>query len=182
MEEQKSDYANLFSWKWLVLFILIGVCCLVYYIFFYGNNEVANNNYQPPLINTVPKTEPVKNDAPISTNIKNYMIQNMKVEILKEGTGVEAKSGDNVTVNYTGTLTDGTKFDSSLNPGRQPFEFTIDISSVISGWHLGVNGMKVGEKRKLTIPPDLAYGAGGRPPVIPPSATLIFDIELLKIN
>ncbi len=110
------------------------------------------------------------------------MIQNMKVEIVKVGSGQAAKSGDMVTVNYTGTLTDGTKFDSSLNPGRTPFPFTLGQNLVIQGWELGVLGMKVDEKRKLTIPPELAYGTDGRPPVIPPSATLIFEVELLKIS
>ena len=117
-----------------------------------------------------------------TVNKNKFKIQNMNVDILQEGTGEAAKNGDTVTVNYTGTLTDGTKFDSSLNPGRTPFEFTINVSSVIQGWHLGVTGMKVGEKRKLTIPPDLGYGPAGRPPVIPQNATLIFEIELLKIN
>ncbi len=97
------------------------------------------------------------------------------------GTGAEAKTGDTVSVDYTGTLTDGTKFDSSLDRGA-PFDFTIGAGSVIKGWDEGVVGMKVGGKRKLTIPPDLAYGAAGRPPVIPPNATLIFEIQLVAIK
>ena len=105
----------------------------------------------------------------------------MKIEILKQGTGEGAKNGDLVSVNYTGTLPDGTKFDSSLNPGRTPFEFTLP-GQVIQGWNLGLIGMKVGEERKLTIPPELAYGAAGRPPVIPQNATLVFDITMLSIN
>lgn len=124
---------------------------------------------------------------------KNNMTQNqptpsptasptVKIEILKEGTGEGAKSGDTVTVNYTGTLTDGTKFDSSLNPGRTPFQFTLGQNSVIQGWEQGVLGMKVGEKRKLTIPPELGYGAAGAGGVIPPNAILIFEIDMLSIN
>jgi peptidylprolyl isomerase/FKBP-type peptidyl-prolyl cis-trans isomerase FkpA len=116
-----------------------------------------------------------------SNNSNNFMIQGMKVEILKEGTGDGAKNGDSVSVNYTGTLTDGTPFDSSLNPGRTPFEFSLP-GQVIQGWNLGLVGMKVGEKRKLTIPPELGYGANGRPPVIPANATLIFEIDMLSIN
>lgn len=111
-----------------------------------------------------------------------YDIQGMKVETLKQGTGEGAKIGDTVTVNYTGTLLDGTKFDSSLNPGRTPFQFTLGQNRVIQGWELGVAGMKVGEKRKLTIPPELGYGAQGAGGLIPPNATLIFEIDLLGIN
>ena len=117
-----------------------------------------------------------------TANDLNYNIQGMKVEILKEGSGVEAKTGNTVTVNYTGTLVDGTKFDSSLNPGRTPFEFTLGQNRVIQGWELGVLGMKVGEKRKLTIPPELGYGSQAVGGVIPANATLIFEIDLLGIN
>jgi FKBP-type peptidyl-prolyl cis-trans isomerase FkpA len=89
--------------------------------------------------------------------------------------------GDTVEVHYTGWLTNGTKFDSSRDRG-EPFPFTLGTSRVIQGWHEGVAGMKVGGKRKLLIPPALAYGAEGRPPVIPPNAELIFEVELLKIK
>jgi len=111
----------------------------------------------------------------------SYDVQGMKVETLKEGSGPAVKSGDTVTVNYVGTLQDGTKFDSSIDRG-QPFEFTIGQNSVIQGWELGLVGMKVGEKRKLTIPPELGYGAQGAGGVIPPNATLIFEIDLLGIK
>ena len=97
------------------------------------------------------------------------------------GTGPEAKSGDKVRVHYTGWLTDGRKFDSSLDR-RRPFSFTLGANEVIAGWDQGVAGMKVGGKRKLTIPPDLGYGAEGAGGVIPPNATLVFDVELLKIE
>jgi len=105
----------------------------------------------------------------------------LKIEDVKVGTGAEAKTGDLVTVNYTGYLTDGTKFDSSLNPGREPFQFTIGKGEVIAGWDQGFAGMKVGGKRKLTIPAELGYGPQGKD-VIPPNATLVFDVELLKVN
>lgn len=108
-------------------------------------------------------------------------IQGMKIETLKEGAGVEAKNGDTVTVHYTGTLENGTKFDSSLDRGT-PFSFTLGTGEVIRGWDLGVLGMKVGEKRKLTIPSELGYGSQGAGGVIPPNATLIFEVELLGIN
>ena len=98
------------------------------------------------------------------------------------GTGAEATPGKTVTVNYTGWLTDGTKFDSSLDAGRTPFSFKLGAGSVIPGWDQGVVGMKVGGKRKLTIPPDLGYGSRGAGGVIPPNATLVFDVELLGVK
>ncbi len=112
----------------------------------------------------------------------NYEIQGMKIEILKEGTGEAAKNGDTVTVHYTGTLEDGTKFDSSRDRGT-PFSFILGAGRVIKGWDLGVAGMKIGEQRKLTIPSELAYGDAGTPGgPIPPKATLIFEVELLGIG
>jgi peptidylprolyl isomerase len=111
----------------------------------------------------------------------NYNIQGMKIEILKEGNGEAVKSDDTVIVNYVGTLQDGTKFDSSIDRG-QTFQFTLGKNSVIQGWELGVMGMKVGEKRKLTIPPELAYGSQGAGDVIPPNATLIFEVDLVGKN
>lgn len=109
------------------------------------------------------------------------IMQNLKIEDVVAGTGAEAKNGDTVTVNYTGTLDDGTKFDSSLDPGRTPFSFPLGASQVIKGWDLGVLGMKVGGKRILTIPPELGYGTAGAGSVIPPNATLHFTVELLSV-
>jgi FKBP-type peptidyl-prolyl cis-trans isomerase FkpA len=97
------------------------------------------------------------------------------------GEGPAAKSGDSVTVHYTGWLTDGKKFDSSKDHGK-PFTFTLGAREVIAGWDKGVVGMKVGGKRKLTIPPELGYGARGAGGRIPPNATLEFEVELLKID
>jgi FKBP-type peptidyl-prolyl cis-trans isomerase FkpA len=105
----------------------------------------------------------------------------LKYEDLQEGTGTEAKAGDNVQVHYTGWLTDGTKFDSSLDR-RSPFTFKVGAGRVIKGWDEGVAGMKVGGKRKLTIPPELGYGSRGAGGVIPPNAELIFEVELLKVG
>lgn len=110
-----------------------------------------------------------------------FNIQGMTVEILKEGTGQVAKTGDTVSVHYVGTLENGQKFDSSIDRG-EPFPFTLGQNKVIQGWELGVLGMKVGEKRRLTIPPGLAYGSRGARGTIPPNATLIFEVELLGIE
>jgi len=98
------------------------------------------------------------------------------------GTGTVAAVGDYVTVNYTGTLDDGTIFDSSLKPGRTPFGFTLGAGQVIKGWDEGVAGMKVGGTRELTIPPDLGYGSTGAGSVIPPNATLHFTVTLLSVT
>ncbi len=114
---------------------------------------------------------------------KDEAVENGKliIEDLKIGEGAPVEKNDIVTVNYTGWLKDGTKFDSSLNPGRTPFRFTVGAGQVIKGWDEGIPGMKVGGKRKLTIPPDMGYGnrnAGS----IPPNSTLIFEVDLLGIE
>jgi FKBP-type peptidyl-prolyl cis-trans isomerase FkpA len=105
------------------------------------------------------------------------------------GTGAEATAGKLITVNYTGWLYDanqtdgkGQQFDSSLSVGRVPFPFTLGAGQVIAGWDQGLVGMKVGGKRRLVIPPELAYGAAGRPPTIPGNATLVFDVDLLSVQ
>ena len=105
------------------------------------------------------------------------IIENMEI-----GDGTEAQDYNKVVVNYTGKLEDGSIFDSSLNPGRGPFTFTLGVGSVIKGWDVGVKGMKVGGRRRLTVPPELGYGNNGAGNVIPPGATLIFDVDLLEVE
>ncbi len=104
----------------------------------------------------------------------------LQIEDLEVGTGAEAVAGKNVTVHYTGWLTDGTLFDSS-HSRNEPFVFGLGRGHVIRGWDEGVAGMKVGGKRKLTIPPEMGYGARGAGGVIPPNATLVFEVELLAV-
>ena len=105
----------------------------------------------------------------------------LKIEDVVVGTGAEAQKGKQVSVHYTGWLTNGTKFDSSKDRG-QPFQFALGRGQVIQGWDDGVAGMKVGGKRKLTIPPELGYGPAGAGGVIPPNATLVFEVELLSVR
>lgn len=105
----------------------------------------------------------------------------MKIIDHQIGTGAEAVAGKSVKVHYTGTLTNGSKFDSSLDRG-QPFGFKLGAGQVIKGWDQGIAGMKVGGKRRLEIPAALAYGARGFPPVIPPNSDLVFEVELLGVG
>ena len=105
----------------------------------------------------------------------------LKITINQNGSGDSAETGMSVSVHYTGKLEDGTVFDSSI-PRGQPFTFTLGAGQVIKGWDLGVEGMKLGEKRSLVIPPHLGYGIRGAGATIPPNATLIFDIELLEVT
>ncbi len=105
----------------------------------------------------------------------------LRYQDLVIGQGEEATSGKEVVVHYTGWLADGSKFDSSVDHGR-PFPFKLGTGGVIPGWDEGVAGMKVGGKRKLVIPPALGYGRDGYPPVIPPNATLVFDVELMEVR
>ena len=104
----------------------------------------------------------------------------LQIEIIEAGSGDRPHTGDQVKVHYTGWLTNGDKFDSSVDRG-QPFVFVLGVGSVIGGWDEGVATMQIGEKAKLTLPPDLGYGATGAGGVIPPNATLVFEVELLEV-
>lgn len=143
----------------LVLLLVLTAC----FTFAQGGNP---DNSAPPKVTGKPKT----------------MLGGLEYWDLKEGTGATAKNGQTVTVHYTGWLTNGKKFDSSVDRG-QPFTVRpLGTAPVIKGWNEGIVGMKVGGKRQLRIPPELAYGARGYPGVIPPNATLIFDVELLSVQ
>ena len=122
---------------------------------------------------------PAKAEKPLGPPVTTK--SGLQYQVFKKGTGAVAKSGQMVSVHYTGWLKDGTKFDSSVDRG-QPFEFGLGQGQVIAGWDEGVAGMKVGEKRKLTIPAKLGYGDTGAGGVIPPGATLVFDVELLGVK
>lgn len=130
---------------------------------------------QPPSEQQAPEAPSADQKGPTSEDVTE-----LKIEDLTAGTGTEAVAGKTVTVHYTGWLTDGTKFDSSVDRG-EPFAFQLGAGRVIPGWEQGVTGMKVGGKRRLIIPPDMGYGPQGTGP-IPPNATLIFDVELLGVQ
>jgi peptidylprolyl isomerase len=129
-----------------------------------------------------PKANTTAGIPTVDPNIKTVTTASgLKYQDIAVGSGKEAQPQNQVTVNYTGWLENGTKFDSSFDHG-QPFTFTLGAGNVIPGWDEGVQGMKEGGKRRLIIPPDLGYGSTGSPPTIPPNSTLIFDVDLLKVQ
>jgi FKBP-type peptidyl-prolyl cis-trans isomerase len=149
----------------LVLAIIIGII-----VFFYWRSQVK-----------APTSSEISSNLNKATS-SAQLPDTISVEVLKPGFGAAARDGDVVTVNYIGYLPNGKVFDSSYSRGT-PFSFTLGSENIIKGWNLGILGMKVGEKIKLTIPPDLGYGSSGAGNgLIPPNSSLIFEIELLKIN
>lgn len=135
----------------------------------------------PPAPTTVTENNPLIANNPMPDANAVTTPSGLKYVELKEGTGATPQSGQTVEVHYVGTLEDGTKFDSSRDRG-QPFSFKIGVGQVIKGWDEGLSTMKVGGRRQLIIPPELGYGARGAGGVIPPNATLLFDVELLGVK
>lgn len=159
--------------KKCLLWIIVAIVIIVVAVcFFVCKKSLITSN---ELSTTTEEQSDVVSDSNGDTEMSDLVIED-----LIQGQGTEASEGKMVTVHYTGTLTDGTKFDSSVDRGT-PFNFQLGIGQVIKGWDLGVKGMKIGGKRKLTIPPSLGYGSRAIGP-IPANSTLIFEVELLDVK
>lgn len=165
--------------------IIVGI--IIALIILLSTRKSAQDNQESQIVfseNTVETPLGEVNDKEIAqkkSTLQTFNIQNMNIEIKKEGEGIAIENGKTAVVHYTGKLTNGTVFDSSI-PRGQPFEFPLGAGMVIEGWEKGVLGMKVGEVRTLTIPPEMGYGERGAGAVIPPNATLVFEVELLGIK
>jgi peptidylprolyl isomerase len=165
--------------KYFAVTIFLVVLIVAAGIYAFSTKKENNQVLQTPTPSATIEatTEPT---ASVSATKNMDNVTELKIEDETLGTGAEAVTGKKVTVNYVGTLTDGTKFDSSYDR-NQPFSFNLGAGEVIAGWDQGVTGMKVGGKRKLTIPPSLGYGSQDMGS-IPPNSTLIFEVELLKVE
>ena len=162
-----------------IIIVFIVVAIAIYFGFRHNSNVAQAPTTEPVAENT--NTPKVKEES-VSPTVQQG---GLKIETITAGTGAEVKSGNTVSVKYTGMLANGTVFDSNVDPKfhhTEPFSFNVGAGQVIKGWDQGLVGMKVGEKRKLTIPAELAYGAGSPSPLIPPNSELIFEVELLSIQ
>lgn len=162
-----------------IFLIVLAAAGGIYVVF--SNKSVGSQNTSLPTPTISATIEPSAEPSASSSAKITTMNDGLKIQDEVTGTGNEALSGKKATVNYVGTLTDGTKFDSSYDR-NEPFSFNLGAGEVIKGWDEGVIGMKVGGKRKLIIPSSLGYGDGGVPGTIPGGATLIFEVELLKVE
>lgn len=169
---KKIFWLSVASVALLATFVLVGC-----------NDDSKSLTYSSPAGTSTKKTNTTsaQNRPTEKTGTPAQDVTTLQIEDQVVGTGTAAKAGDRVIVYYTGWLTDGTEFDSTSNTGDS-FSFTLGAAEVIKGWDQGVAGMMVGGKRKLTIPPDLGYGSRGAAGVIPPNATLVFEVQLIKIN
>ena len=172
---------------------IILVAVLIGGMWYYSQREVKKTALNLSMDNSEEsgemKSTENKNNENTNTNTMNNTgtketgeVKELKIEDLVIGTGAEAVAGKKISVLYKGTLVDGTVFDASSLHGNAPFEFTLGAGQVIGGWDQGFSGMKVGGKRRLTIPSDLGYGATGAGASIPPNAALIFEVELLGVK
>lgn len=173
MQETKSNPLSFLGYGVVVALATFGIV----YFLNYSNSKSDVLSIATP----TPKTVVAEKDIVVENKKMQENVTELKIEDLVVGTGAEAVAGKLISVHYTGTLTNGTKFDSSKDRG-EPFEFTLGAGQVIQGWDKGFAGMKVGGKRKLTIPSEMGYGAQGAGGVIPPNATLIFEVELLGVK
>lgn len=171
-----------------IFWILVSIGAVVWFVFWLNSSEKApevpldvetSQETEAKVEDSNTKIDAEKKTQPVTSNKK--IINGMTIETIKEGSGPGIINGQIAVVDYTGTLTNGTVFDSSI-PRGQTFEFPLGAGMVIAGWEQGVLGMKVGEVRKLTIPPELGYGERGAGAIIPPNATLIFEVTLRGIK
>ena len=163
------------------MYIITGILVVLILIVLTVIFTQKKNDKNPTQATTTESSNQPKAETTPATNENSAPEAELKIETTKQGTGTRVtKAGDKISVHYTGTLANGTKFDSSLDRGK-PFEFVIGKGTVIKGWDQGLLGMKVGEKRKLTIPPSLGYGAQAMG-AIPANSVLIFDTELIAID
>ena len=158
----------------LILFLLAGVIGVGY---LFMNPNIAKNQLETKSQSSAAAISEVQSKATKPAED----VKELKIDDLKVGEGVEVKSGDTISINYKGTLLDGTEFDSSYKRNK-PFETKIGVGQVIQGWDQGILGLKVGGKRKLTIPSSLGYGPKGSGASIPPNAGLVFEVELMSIK
>ncbi len=172
----------------LIVAAVIIIGALGAYLVMNQSNTNTNTNVNPFQENATNNTNPVSptqvagSPTPVPTIVNSQTLPDgLKIDDFVIGEGAEVKAGDTVVIHYTGTLENGQKFDSSVDR-NQPFETKIGTGQVIKGWDEGVIGMKVGGKRRLTVPPELGYGKQGVQGAIPPNSTLIFDLELLQIK
>ena len=167
-----------------IILVVIVIALAIFAVTKFGNKGSDQNADVAPqqLEDNSIKTMDTSNDT--SSGEVKKLDNGLQIEVLKEGSGDEIKNGQTASVSYTGMFTDGKKFDSNVDPSFnhvEPFEFSLGAGQVIAGWDQGVLGMKVGEKRKLTVPYSLGYGENGYGP-IPAKATLVFEVELLAIK
>lgn len=161
------------------IFLLLTVVIIfgIFLLLSSGNNKSknANRDSDPAIQGSTSVNDPY------TATSTGEDVDELKIEITQEGEGEGATAGDLITVNYEGRLLDGTKFDSSFDRG-QTFQFELGAGKVIDGWDQGLEGMKVGERRTITIPSELGYGSYGNPPKIPGGSALVFDVEMVEIS